>query len=164
MFGSRFSVLAYAAWLPGSSHFLEHGCAPLPVHWYPLHWPREDDRLSQPRLVLIQQETGLKLRTLGSQSSQSNHQANTRLFVSGCGDEWYKYIVWFLGHSINCIRFLHRLIKGGVCSCYPPPPLLACIKGNWYKLDTFHPRIFFFACFHEWFASRNTIIMLITLK
>ena len=56
-----------------SDHFLEHSCAPLPVQWYSFCWPQEDDRLSQPHLVLIQQSTWLKLRTPGSQASHANH-------------------------------------------------------------------------------------------
>ena len=53
----------------------------LPVHWYQYSFcrPRKDDVLSQPHLVLIQRQTGLKLRTLGSQVSHPNRKANTRL-------------------------------------------------------------------------------------
>ena len=48
-------------------------CPYLPVHWCSFHQPQKDDRLSQPHLVLIQQPTGLKLRTLRSQTSYPNH-------------------------------------------------------------------------------------------
>ena len=65
-------------------HFLEHSCATdavplLPVHRYSFRQPQEDDRLSQPHLVLIQHPMGLELRTLRSQVSHPNHKANTRL-------------------------------------------------------------------------------------
>ena len=39
-------------------------CCPLIlVHWYSFCWPQEDDRLSQPHLVLNQWPTGIKFRT-----------------------------------------------------------------------------------------------------
>ena len=63
---------------------LERSCAAdavplLPVHWCSFHQPWKDDRLSQPHLVLVQQPTGLKLRTPRSQTSHPSHKANTRL-------------------------------------------------------------------------------------
>ena len=41
--------------------------------------PRKDDRLSQPHLVLIQQPTGLKLRTLRSHASHPNRKGSARI-------------------------------------------------------------------------------------
>ena len=61
----------------GSDHFLKRDCVADAVslcqythwNWYSFHWPRKDDRLSQPPGVLIQRPTGLELRTLGSQAT-----------------------------------------------------------------------------------------------
>ena len=41
----------------------------IPASWYSICQPRKDDRLSQAPGVLIQQPTGLELRTLGSQTA-----------------------------------------------------------------------------------------------
>ena len=65
------SSAACGCWL---HHWLGRGYAadavsPLPVHRYPFCRPRKDDRLSQPPGVLIQRQTGLELRTLGSQAA-----------------------------------------------------------------------------------------------
>ena len=59
-------------------------CVPLPVYRYSFRRPQEDDRLSQPHLVLIQQPTGLELRTLGSQDGHPNHKVMVL---------WYKPLI-----------------------------------------------------------------------
>ena len=79
-----FFFLSMAAWLPSSYHFVgarlrRWCCAPIPVHRYSFRQPRKDDRLSQSHQVLVQQQTGLELRTLRSQASHPFHSAQTRL-------------------------------------------------------------------------------------
>jgi len=49
-----------------------------PASWY-IFCPTQDDRLSQPHLVLIQQPKGHKLRTQRSEAIHPNHEVNTKL-------------------------------------------------------------------------------------
>ena len=77
-----FGVFSFFVWQLGcrvAIILLGHGlcCVPTPVKWYSFCQPQKDERLSQPNLVLIQQSTGLKLRTRRSQASHPNRYANT---------------------------------------------------------------------------------------
>ena len=76
-YGRLVMVVVWQLSCRGSYHFLKRNCVAdaVPLYqythwnWYSFRRPRKDDRLSQPRSVLIQWPTGLELRTLGSQAA-----------------------------------------------------------------------------------------------
>ena len=65
----------------------------VPASWHSFCWPRNDDRQSQPHLVLIQQWVGFELRILGSQAHHSRHLAKTRHELNFWCNNWIEFLV-----------------------------------------------------------------------